>query len=323
MDALSEVFRVVRLESAVFFNAAFSAPWCFRSPQSSSVMRTIDPAAETLIVFHLVTHGECVVHIDGEDASPQLLRAGDIVIFPHGDAHRMASEAHVAPAPPTDLRTLLSRRPRQLRYGGGGLPTKFICGYLTCDPRLCRPIFDGMPRILTVSLRTGGSSDWLEASIQYAVGEAASPRPGGEGVLAKLSEVLFIEALRRYIASLPTNQTGWLAGLRCRITGRALSLIHERPCSGWTLDLLAREAGTSRTVLSERFLYYVGQSPMQYLQRWRLALAASLLKGSSLTMQQVAEQVGYESDTAFSRAFRREFGAPPARWRSTQVSLIA
>lgn len=321
MDALSEILRVVRLSSAIFFNARFTAPWCFAAPEASSVMETLHPGAERLVIYHLLTEGECHVEVAG--LPPQLLRAGDVVVFPHGDAHHMASEPGVAPAPAANLPLLLQRKPRQLRYGGGGASTQFICGYLVCDPRLGRPILGALPRVVVVHLRGEGRADWLENSIRYAVAEAASPRAGGEGVLGKLSEVLFVETLRRYVALLAPEQTGWLAGLRDRVVGKALAALHERPAHDWTLEALAREAGTSRSVLTERFGHFVGQSPMNYLMRWRLALAADLLRSSSLSLARIAEDVGYDTDAAFSRAFRREFGSPPAAWRRAQRSEAA
>lgn len=316
MDALSEVLRVVRLNSAIFFNARFTAPWCFASPTAGSVTQTLHPGAEQLVVFHLLTEGSCHVQIDGMPDA--LLNAGDVIVFPQGHAHLMASERGVAPAAPADLQAILRRRPRMLQFGGGGESTRFVCGYLVCDPRLCRSIFLALPPVVIVSLRSNGQKDWLEQSIQYAVGEAASPRPGGEGVLGKLSEVLFVETLRRYITQLPAEQRGWLAGLRDRVVGKALSLMHERPAQEWTLETLARESGTSRSVLAERFTHFVAQSPMSYLTRWRMALAANLLRNSGMGLGDIAQEVGYNTDTAFSRAFRREFGTPPASWRRRQ-----
>lgn len=313
MDALSEILRVVRLNSAVFFNARFSEPWCFASPDATSVMQALDPSAERLVIFHLLTEGECRVEVEG--TPPSTLRAGEIIIFPHGDAHLMASGPDVTPAPPADLPALLRRGPREMRFGGGGAPTKFICGFLSCDPRLCRPILHALPRVLTVSLRGQDEPGWLENSIRYAVAEAAASRPGGAGVLAKLSEVLFIETLRRYMERLPAEHTGWLAGVRDRVVGKALALMHSRPAHGWTVEALASESNVSRSVLAERFTHYIGQPPMHYLTRWRMALAAGMLRSSSLSITQVAQDVGYETDPAFSRAFRREFGAPPAAWR--------
>jgi AraC-like DNA-binding protein len=316
MDALSHVLRVVQLSSAVFFNARFSAPWCFSSPEASSVMETLHPGAERLVIFHLLTEGQCRVEVEG--LPPTTLHAGDVIVFPHGDAHLMASGSDIAATAPSDLPALLKRGPRELRFGGGGEKTRFICGYLACDPRLCRPILNALPRVVIVNLRGGSEADWLESSIRYAVAEAGSPRPGGAGVLAKLSEVLFVETLRRYVAQLPPEQTGWLAGLRDRVVGKSLALMHERPAYPWTVEALARESHASRSVLAERFTHFVGQSPMNYLIRWRMALAANLLRASSLSLTRVAEEVGYETDAAFSRAFRREYGSPPAAWRRAQ-----
>lgn len=320
MDALSEVLRVVRLTSAVFFNARFSAPWCFASPEASAVTQTLQPGAERLVIFHLLTEGQCRLEVEG--VPPSTLRAGDIIMFPHGDAHVMASSPHVAPAPPADLPALLRRGPREMRFGGGGEITRFICGYLSCDPRLCRPILTALPRVLTISLRGEGEPGWLELSVRYAVAEAAAARPGGAGVLAKLSEVLFVETLRRYMEQLPVEQTGWLAGVRDRIVGKALALLHARPADTWTVEALARECNVSRSVLAQRFTHFVGQSPMHYLGRWRMALAAAMLRTSSLRITEVAKDIGYATDAAFNRAFRREFGTPPAAWRGGKVDQL-
>ncbi len=314
MDALSEVLRVVRLNSAVFYNARFSAPWCFSAPAASSVMHTLQPGAERLVIFHLLTEGQCRMEVEG--SPPATLHAGDVIVFPHGDAHLMSSAPDVLPAPAADLVALLRRGPREVRFGGGGDKTRFICGYLSCDPRLCRPILTALPRVVRVNLRGQDDPGWLELSIRYAVAEAAAARPGGAGVLAKLSEVLFVETLRRYMAQLPPEQTGWLAGVRDRVVGKALALMHAQPADPWTVESLARECGISRSVLAERFTHYVGQSPMHYLGRWRMALAAGMLRSSSSSISRVAKDVGYETDPAFTRAFRREYGMPPAAWRS-------
>ena len=202
-----------------------------------------------------------------------------------------------------------------LHFGGGGEATRFICGYMVCDPRLFQPILAALPRVVTVSLRGEDPARWLEASLQHAVNEADSPGPGGEGMLAKLSEVMVVEMLRRYVAQLSPEHTGWLSGLRDRAVGKCLALMHEKPAHSWTVDSLAREVGASRSVLAERFTHFVGQSPMQYLGHWRMALATNHLRRSSLSVASIAEEVGYETDAAFSRAFRREFGVPPATWR--------
>jgi transcriptional regulator GlxA family with amidase domain len=188
---------------------------------------------------------------------------------------------------------------------------------MVCDPRLIQPLLAALPRVATISLGGTGESEphWLEASLRHVAQAADSLGPGAEGVLAKLSEVMVVETLRRYMAQLPPEHTGWLAGLRDRAVGKCLALMHAQPAHPWTVDAMAREVGASRSVLAERFTHFVGQSPMQYLGRWRMALATNYLRRSSMSVARVAEEVGYETDAAFSRAFRREFGLPPATWR--------
>ena len=316
MDALSETLRVVRLVGAIFINAKFTAPWCYHSPSADSVAPVLEPGAERVVIFHLITEGECYVEIANEP--PKLLAAGDTIIFPHGHAHRMSSQPGLAPAAGKRLDAVLSRRPRQLVYGGGGAATRLVCGYLACDARLARMLLAGLPALVKVNVRGSNAGIWLEASVRYALAEARSPRPGGAAVLAKLSEVLFIEVLRLYMNEQGEGRTGWLAGVRDRIVGAALGSMHQHPAHAWSLDELAREAGTSRSVLAERFQHLVGSSPMHYLRQWRMLLAANLLSRSNAPLARIAEDVGYETDTAFIRAFRREFGAPPAAWRRSR-----
>jgi AraC-like DNA-binding protein len=319
MDALSETLRVVRLVGAIFIQARFTAPWCYQSPRADSAAPLLEPGAERVVIFHLITEGECYVEMAGE--APLRLCAGDAVIFPQGDAHRMTSAPGLPPATGgARLDAVLARRPRQLAYGGGGATTRLVCGYLACDARLARMLLAGLPSVVRVNVRGSNAGVWLEASLRYALAEARSPRPGGAGVLAKLAEVLFIEVLRLYMNEQSAGRTGWLAGVGDRIVGAALNLLHKRPAHGWTLEELARESGSSRSVLAERFQNLVGSSPMQYLTQWRMLLAANLLSRSSAPLAQIAEDVGYQTDTAFSRAFRREYGAPPAAWRRRQVA---
>jgi AraC-like DNA-binding protein len=258
-----------------------------------------------------------------DDGTPPVtLIAGDVVIFPQGDAHRMASGPGVPVATANRrLDEVFSRRPRQLAYGGGGKATKLVCGYLACDARLARMLLAGLPPLVKVNVRGSNAGAWLEASLRYALAEARSPRPGGMGVLAKLAEVLFIEVLRLYMADQGAGRTGWLAGVSDRIVGAALDALHKDPAHPWTLEELARTAATSRSVLAERFAALVGSSPMQYLTQWRMLLASNLLCRSNAPLASIAQDVGYQTDTAFSRAFRREFGAPPAAWRRSQVAL--
>jgi AraC-like DNA-binding protein len=210
---------------------------------------------------------------------------------------------------------VVARRPRQLNFGGGGATTRLVCGYLACDARLARMLLAGLPPVMRVNVRGSNAGAWLETSLRYALSEARSPRPGGAGVLAKLAEVLVIETLRLYMLEQSSGRTGWLAGMRDRVVGAALMALHKRPAHAWTLAELAQVAGSSRSVLAERFQHLVGAAPMQYLTQWRMLLAANLLCRSNAPLAHIAEDVGYQTDTAFSRAFRREFGAAPATWR--------
>jgi AraC-like DNA-binding protein len=326
MDALSETLKVVRLVGAIFINARFTAPWCYQSPPADTCAPFLEPGAERVVIFHMLTEGECFCEIG--DGPPVRLVAGDAIIFPQGDAHRMCSEPGMPPAKGARLDEVLARRPRQLSYGGGGATTRLVCGYLACDQRLARLLLAGLPPLVRVNVRGSNAGPWLEASVRYALAEARSPRPGGEGVLAKLAEVLFIEVLRQYMhqqssgmAEEGRQPVGWLAGLSDRIVGAALNALHKSPAHNWSLDELARTAGTSRSVLAERFQQLVGSSPMQYLTQWRMLLASNLLCRSNAPLSRIAEDVGYQTDTAFSRAFRREFGAPPAAWRRGQIAV--
>jgi AraC-like DNA-binding protein len=320
MDALSQTLSVVRLVGAIFINAKFTAPWCYQSPSAGAAAPLLEPGAERVVIFHLITEGEC--HVEIGDEPPVRLTAGDVVVFPQGHAHRMCSQPGVPPAKGARLDEVLSRRPRQLIYGGGGPATRLVCGYLACDRRLAGMLLAGLPVLLRVNVRGSTAGMWLEASVRYALAEARSPRPGGAGVLAKLAEVLFIEVLRLYVNQQSEGRVGWLAAVGDRIVGAALNQLHARPAHTWTLDELAREAHTSRSVLAERFHYLVGSSPMQYLTQWRMLLAANLLTRSNAPLASIAEDLGYQTDTAFSRAFRREFGSPPATWRRSQSARV-
>ncbi|MCV2367699.1 AraC family transcriptional regulator [Roseateles oligotrophus] len=317
MDALSETLRVVRLVGAIFLHGRFTAPWCYQSPHADAAAPLLEPTAERVVIFHMITEGDCWVEL--ADQAPVHLQAGDAVIFPQGHAHRMSSQPGLPPASGARLDAVLARRPRLLAYGGGGATCRLVCGYLACDARLARILLAGLPSLVKVSVRGSNAGVWLEASLRYALAEARSPRPGGAGVLAKLAELLFIEVLRLYMNEQGEGRSGWLAGVNDRVVGAALRAMHTRPAQAWTLETLARDANTSRSVLAERFQQLVGSSPMQYLAQWRMLLATHLLARSNAPLARIAEEVGYQTDTAFSRAFRREFGEPPAAWRRKQT----
>jgi len=320
MDVLSEVLKAVKLDGAIFFNAEFSAPWCFRSPSSRILAPYLSPDSGHVIIFHLLTDGRGYAQVEGDDQAVPL-NAGDIIIFPHGDPHIMRNGSPVkAVDNEQELQRVLSQGLKVSRLGGGGEVTKFICGYMACDPQLSGVFLGGLPPIMKVHIRNDASGQWLENSLCYSVDNADASGPGGETVLAKLSEVLFIETLRRYIAQLPQEQTGWLAGVRDPEVGRALALLHRKPAHPWTIATLANEVGISRSVLAERFRRYLPETPIAYLTRWRLQLGAQLLKSTNSSVAQIAGDVGYESEPSFNRAFKREFGLPPARFRSESRS---
>jgi AraC-like DNA-binding protein len=259
-----------------------------------------------------------------EEGGKTPLEAGDIVIFPHGDAHTIGNGR---PGRPFDgakeFERVRAEGLKTARMGGGGELTKFICGYMACKARLAQVFLSGLPRLLTVNIRKDAAGRWLENSILYSVGEAGAALAGGDAVLAKLSEVLFVETLRRYLAELPPTQTGWLAGARDAYVGKALGFLHRNPADPWTIARLAESVGTSRSVLAERFRQYLDEPPMAYLTRWRLQLGAQELSTTSRSVAEIALGVGYESEAAFNRAFKRKFGSPPARFRAEAKALRA
>jgi len=322
MDALSELLRVIRLDSAIYFNAEFSEPWCMSTPESGRLAPMLAGGAAHLIVFHLLHEGHAYAEM--EDGERVALSAGDLVTFPHGHGHRLGGGAPVTPIDgATALPGVLARGLELLRGGGGGACSRFICGFLACDPQLSQAFLGGLPRIIKVSVRDEPSGQWLENSLKFSVTQAASREAGASAMLAKLSEVAFAETLRRYVRGLPGEQTGWLAGARDVEVGRALTLLHQQHAHPWTVAALAREAGLSRTVLAARFRHFLGESPMAYLTRWRLQLGARALVTTSHGVAGIASDVGYESEAAFNRAFKREYGLPPARYRRDKAGQRA
>ena len=314
MDALSEALKSVRMTGAIFFHAECSAPWGFTVPPMQEVMHVLAPGTERVVGFHLLTDGRALVRF--ADATEVPIVAGDLVIVPHGDPHTVTngapsklidSGASLGPIRQGGLRTM--------RIGGGGEVTRFVCGYFGCERHADRLFLAGLPMLVKINVRHDPAGEWLEGSIRHLVSEAGSGRPGQTVLLAKMAEALFIEALRRYMERLPPEQTGWLAGARDEIVGGALDVLHRKPSHPWTVPDLAREVGASRSVLVDRFAHFLGEPPMTYLARWRLQLAARLLQTTRQTIVEVAAEVGYESEAAFNRAFKREFGQPPARYR--------
>lgn len=313
MDVLSEVLRVVSLRGALYFNGEFSAPWCVDT-RPSAVAPYLSPKAGHLIIYHFLTEARAYARLPG--GRREELTAGDIVIFPHGDTHLVGNGL---PEKPVDSLKTFARNLTQglkvARFGGGGEITRIVCGYMACEPRLSEIFLAGLPKILKVHVASEPSGEWLAHSIRFSVDQAGESYAGSELVLARLSEVLFVETLRRYINALPPDRTGWLAGARDPIIGQALALLHKEPGDPWTLSGLARRVGLSRTRIAERFRHFLGESPMAYLAQWRLKLAAEMLQSTEDSVAQVAAAVGHGSESAFNRAFKREFGSPPAQFR--------
>jgi AraC-like DNA-binding protein len=316
MDALSGVLKSVRLEGAVYQNAEFTAPWCIRGRYGLERARKTLPHAEHLVFFHCLTEGRCKLRL-AEGGEEIEARTGDVVLFAQDDFHLMGSDLHLAPMEAASAIEAVCADPEfiQLRHGGGGVVTRFVCGYLACSRSLSRPVFEALPRIVRIPIGDGPALGLLRELLNVGVRESLAPRPGAESLLAKLAELLFVQALRRYVESLPPDGSGWLAAIRDAHIGHALALLHDDPGRTWSVDELAREVALSRSVLAERFAALVGEPPMQYLMRWRLALAARALRTSGEAIARIAARSGYESQAAFSRAFRREFGVPPAAWR--------
>lgn len=314
MDALSDLLRTVKLNGALFLEARFTAPWCAEVHPTYGAAEALAPF-NPVVFFHILTDGRCKARL-AAGGEPIDLAGGDLILMPRGDTHLLGSDLQLAPV---DADTLMRPPPlggmATIDHGGGGDEALFLCGFMSCDKALCRVLLDALPRFLRVPLGDGPGAAWLMTLARRGAQENTTPGPGSGTLLAKLAELLFVEAMRRYIGSLPEQEIGWLAGLRDRYVGRALNLMHEQPAREWTADDLAGQVGLSSSALRQRFSDLLGQPPMQYLTRWRLALAAAMLRSSDRAIARIAEEFGYESESAFNRAFKREFDMPPAAWR--------
>ena len=336
MDVLSDVLRVVRLSGSVFFTADFSSPWSIESPVPEMLASAVMPAAECIVLFHILVDGECEVSCARHPTL--MMESGDVVVFLRGDQHTMRSHLTAVTTPLTSIFSLEGRDgPSVLSYGGGGKTSRFVCGYLNCDQRFA-PLLEGLPTVLMVRGRGDysaieavdehgirptvvpqGSGTWLGTTLRFTVNEARMARPGNIAMLGRLTELMFVEILREYMHRLPAEQGGWLAGLNDPHVGKALRLMHANPGRDWTVDDLAREVAVSRSVLAQRFTELVGEAPMRYLAGWRMQLAKQMMRDGARNIQDVATRVGYESEAAFNRAFKRATGSPPATWRKAAL----
>jgi AraC-like DNA-binding protein len=321
-DVLSEVLSAVRLTGSVFFDVTTAPPWVAEAPPSAQIADAIEPGAQHAIEYHVITRGSCWISIvDGAPFAPVHLQEGDIAVIPHGEPHVVSSAPHMRAEPnlashrrPSDENDL----PFKLRTGGGGeANAHLMCGFFTCDVRPFNPLLEALPRFMRIGRGTSAATDaLLKHFLQLASLDNTDKRAGAQSVLNKLSELLFIEAIRTYMDQLSSANSGWLSGLRDPLVGRALALLHARPARAWTLDELAAECGASRSALIGRFTQLVGYPPIQYLTRWRMQLAARRLTERGAKVAAVAQEVGYDSEAAFSRAFKKFLGQSPSEWRS-------
>ncbi|WP_454651101.1 AraC family transcriptional regulator [Bradyrhizobium liaoningense] len=319
MDALSDVLRVARLTGGVFVHAEFFAPWCMSARVAPEHCTPALGPATHLILYHYVVEGELRIRVGEPNGEVMVLRAGDVVLLPRNDLHLVGSDLSVPPVAGADI----IQPPKDgglftIRHGGGGECTRMICGYLGCEDIDQNPVLASLPALLKLDVEQGGAAEWIRSTFQYAADEVASGRPGSETVLAKLSELLFVEAVRRYAETLSEGQTGWLGGVRDPFVARTLALLHRDVTRDWDVEELSRQVGLSRSALAARFLDLIGMPLMHYLTSWRMQLASQKLRSTSTSLAQIAESVGYTSEAAFSRAFKKAFGIAPATWRRSQ-----
>jgi AraC-like DNA-binding protein len=337
MDVLSEVLRVVRLSGAIHFCVEFTRPWAVLSTPPEKLAARLVPGAEVIIPFHIATEGAGWLSLG--KLQPILIEAGDLFVFPNGAQHSFASEPGLTPVPVADVVQPNPDAITSLRYGGGGNVCRLVCGYLHSDQRF-GPLLDAMPALLRIRMGGGAlqleaftdsgryaepvsldqDAGWWSAAIGRLIAETAKPGPGNRAVLARLSELLFMEILRWQLTYISDGHRGWLAGLNDPHVGRAISLLHAEPARPWTVEGLAKRAGVSRAAFAKRFVELVGETPMQYLAGWRMHLARRELRDGTLALAEISARVGYDSEAAFRRAFRRLVGVPPASWRQANAT---
>jgi AraC-like DNA-binding protein len=320
-DVLSDVLRAIKLTGALFFWVDASSPWSVEVPRADAFAHLILPRAQHVISYHIIIRGSGWVSIG--HSPPMEFAEGDILVIPHEDPYAMCS----APGLQSDLHheeTLdfframaAGQLPFVVTEGGDGLlVTRYVCGFLGCEARPFNPLLGALPPLMRIRRAAGAPIDLLDRLMELTLAEMPAQRPGAECIRLRLSELMFVEVVRRYLEMLPQEQTGWLASLRDPAVGRAVALVHENPARSWTIEELARETGVSRSVLAARFMRLVGCPPMQYLTRWRVQLAARLLTDGLAKVSAVGRDVGYKSDAAFSRSFKRIAGVSPAEWRN-------
>jgi AraC-like DNA-binding protein len=312
-DTLSDVLRVVRLSGGMFFRVQLRAPYAITALDAETMLANFAPGADHILPFHLVTEGPIWFDIEGGDSV--LLEKGDIIVLPHGAGHALCDPPGGDPVPVTSLQEFVSGSPPTLITGGDGREGRALCGFFHCHGRLFNPLMQSLPEVLVVR-HDPDRTPWLAATLERTFDETREDRPGASALVERLTGLLFVDVVQHYLDE--SSAGGWLAGLSDPIVGRVLELVHRHPSRAWTVDELAKRAGASRSVLAERFVELVGMSPFKYLTSWRMELAAARLLESDDGIADIASDVGYESEAAFSRAFKRHVGEPPARWRKAK-----
>ncbi len=317
MDALSEVLRTVRLKGGVFLHAEFTDPWCLSAHIRPESCDPFLGETSEIIPYHYVVDGQLRMQL--EDEPPYEVGPGGLVLLPHNDHHLLGGDLQLPPTPSSEVVQYPTPGGlAMIRLGGDGARTRIVCGFLGGEKLRTNPVVQALPPVLKLDYHEGPSAQWIRNTFGYAADEIAAGRMGSEAVFAKLSELLFVEAIRRYAESLPAGQTGWLAGLRDPYVAHALALLHRKVGEDWSVDDLGRAVGLSRSALAERFIKVIGQSPMRYLAQWRIQVAAQELLNTSKSISLIAEDIGYESEASFTRAFKRWMGVPPGTWRREQ-----
>jgi AraC-like DNA-binding protein len=316
--SLSRALSRLHLEGAIFLRGEYTEPWAYESLPPQDATAVLAPHARRVILFHVVATGRAWIEtVEGER---HWASAGDVIVLPYGDSHRMGG---TEPAVCVAVSTLIEPPPWEqmpvIHHGAGGAETRLVCGYLACDDPLFDPRLRALPRVFVVR-PDGAARPWVRASIDYAVQQTALIRPDHFEAPTRIPELLLAEVLRLHLADSPATETGWLRALRDPVLSPALAAMHASPERKWTLLDLARDAGVSISLLDERFRSVLGLAPIRYLTGWRIHLATDLLRSSDLGVAAVARRVGYESEEAFSRAFKRETGEAPSIWRTAHLS---
>jgi AraC-like DNA-binding protein len=298
-DPLGEALHFLRMNGAFYCRSELSAPWGM----------TMMPMPG-YIWFHVVTAGR--FWLEAAHGEPMLLQAGDLGLVPHGEGHVLRSEPG-APAPGVlDLdREEVSERYEILRHGGGGAPTTLICGAVRFDHPAARNLVDILPPLLHVEAASSPELEWMQSTLRLMGAEAKELRPGGEAIITRLGDILVVQAIRSWIETDPASKSGWLGALQDRQIGRAISLIHRDPARDWTVATLADELAMSRSAFAARFTELVDEPAMQYVTRWRMQVAVNALREEGATVGELAPRLGYRSEAAFARAFKRVIGVPP------------